>query len=278
VITTDGKLLIKRYLAKQVGDIGKSIAVGLGPKAEAVGDTSLQFEMARADVTLISYDFVNNKIIFKASIPQELAGKIYEVGLWSLAKNTAAGDFMSRVLTSFDSNSEVWSTGTFQTANARMGADSLRLTPAASTTALSAITDLFIDLSGNSGADKFSIAYYNANANVANFKVRFKTDASNYYTITVTSPATGYQISQVAKSAAVVTGTPNWVNISSVEVEATSGSGGSSSIDFDGIRIEDIDTLNPDYVMVSRELLAAPLTKIEGRVMDIEFSLPVTIT
>lgn len=277
MITVNGKLQIKRYLAKQATDIARSISIGIGPVAESSGHTALQFEIGRADIALVSYDYVNNKLVFKSSIPQEMSGKIYEVGLWSSPTSTAAGSYTSRLLTTFDSSGEIWSTGSYQTANARIGVDSLRLTPAASATVVTALTDSFVDLSGNSGADVFTIAYYNGNANVANFKVRLKTDNSNYYTITVTSPSTGYQISTVAKSAAVATGNPSWADITSIEVEVVAGAGGSASIDFDGIRIEDTDTIDPNYVMVSRELLGAPVTKVAGRVMDIEFSLPVTI-
>lgn len=277
MITTRGKQHIKRYLAHQIGDIARSISVGVGPVAENVGHVALQFETGRADITLVSFDYVNNKIVFKASIPQDMSGKIYEVGLWSQNQSTSAGEFTSKLLTTFDSAGEVWSSGSFQSANARLGADALRFTPGVSATVSGALNDLFIDLSGNSGADSFSVAYYNSNANVANFKIRFKTDASNYYTITVTSPATGYQISTIAKSAATVTGNPSWANISTIEVEVVSGAGGASSIDFDGLRIEDTDTIDPNYVMVARELLAAPVTKVAGRVMDIEFNLPVTV-
>lgn len=277
MITTKGKLHIKRYLAHQVGDIARSISVGLGPVAENVAHTALQFEMGRADITLVSFDYVNNKVVFKASIPQEISGKIYEVGIWSQTNSSAAGEFTSKLLTTFDSAGETWSAGSFQAANARLGIDALRFTPSASATVSGALNDLFIDLSGNSGADLFNIAYYNSNSNVANFKVRFKTDASNYYTITVTSPATGYQISTVAKSAATVTGNPSWASISTIEVEVVATSGGSASIDFDGLRIEDTDTIDPNYVMVARELLGAPVTKVAGRVMDIEFNLPVTV-
>lgn len=277
MITTDGKLFIKRYLAGNVSNIAKSIAIGAGPKAEAVGDTSMHFEIARANVTLVAYDYVNDKLIFKGSIPQEFAGKIYEVGIWSSVANTAAGEFTSRLLTTFDSNNEVWSTGTFQTTNARIGINSLRLAPLASATATSALTTLFLDLSGNSGADKFSIAYFNGNAFVSSLRVRFKTDASNYYTISVATPSTGYQVSTVTKSAAVATGAPNWNNITSMEVEVVATSGGAAAVDFDGVRVEDVDTLNPEYVMIARELLASPVTKVEGRVQDIEFSLPVSV-
>lgn len=277
MITTKGKQHIKRYLAHQVGDIARSLSVGAGALSENVAHTALQFEMGRADIILVSYDYVNDKIVFKTTLPQEMSGKIYEVAIWSQTSSTAAGEFTSKVLSSFDSVGEVWSAGSFQTANARLGADALRFTPAASATVVAALTDLFVDLSGNSGADQFTIAYYNGNANVANFKIRFKTDNSNYYTIQVTSPATGYQVSTVAKSAATATGNPSWANITSLEVEVVAGAGGSASIDFDGLRIEDTDTIDPNYVMVAREVLVTPVTKVAGRVMDIEFNLPVTV-
>lgn len=274
MISTDGKLFIKRALTN--AGFARSIGVGVGPKVEAVGDTALNFEIIRVDITLISYDFVNGRIVFKGALPQNLSAKIYEVGLWSQLSNIAAGEFNSRALASFDST-EFWSVGTFQTANARVGVDALRLAPTTSATSTSVLTDLFIDLSGNSAADKLSVAFYNGNANAASVKMRFKTDASNYYTFSIATPPTGYQVTQLAKSTATVTGTPVWNNITALEVEVVAGAGGAAAVDFDGIRIEDIDTLNPDYVMVARELLASPVTKVLGRMQDIEYYLPVTV-
>jgi len=278
MLTVQGKTHIKRFMAGQVSDIAKSIAIGLGGKAEDTNDTSLQFEVGRADIILKSYDFVNNKLIFKASIPQEFAGNIYEVGLWSQTTNSAAGEYTSRLLTSFDSNSETWSAGTFASTNTRIGEDSLRIAPATSATVTSTLTDMFSDFAGNSGADSFVVAFYNNNANVSAIRVRFKTDGANYFTFTLSSPTTtGYRIVSIAKSTAVATGTPSWTNITAFEVEVVATGGGAAQVDFDGIRIEDLDTINPEYVMVARELLPSPLTKVEGRVQDVEFSLPITI-
>jgi hypothetical protein len=277
MLTTKGKQHIKRYLARQVGDIARSISVGAGSVSESTSHSALQFEWGRADIVLVSYDYVNDRVVFKTTLPTEMSGKIYEVAIWSQTQSTSAGEFTSKLLSSFDSAGEVWSGGSFQAANARLGVDALRLAPAASATVTSTLTDLFLDLSGNSGADTFTIAYYNSNANVANFKVRFRTDNSNYYTIQVTSPATGYQVATVAKSAATATGNPSWANITSIQMEAVATSGGSAAIDFDGLRIEDTDTIDPNYVMVARELLGAPVTKVAGRPMDIEFNLPVTL-
>lgn len=278
MITLSGKTQIKRYLAQQVGDIARAIAIGIGDVAESNTHTALQFEIARSSITLVSYDYANNKLIFKASIPQDVACKLYEVGLFSQAQNKPAGDYTSRLLTTFDSNTEVWSAGTYASTNTRIGVDSLRIAPGTSATITATKSDVSIDLSGNSAADTFILAFYNLNANASQIRFRLKTDGSNYYTYSAGSPGTtGYRILTFTKGSATVTGTPSWSNITMLEVEVVSGAGGASQVDFDGLRIEDIDTLNPEYVMVSRELLSTPVTKVAGAVQDIEFSLPVTV-
>jgi hypothetical protein len=244
---------------------------------------ALDFEVGRSDVMLVSYDFVNNKLIFKAEIPDDYSGKVYEAGLYSLPENVAAGEFQSRMLTSFDSATEAWAdattgtAGTFNSTNTRLGADSLRHTPSASTTKVDTMTALNLDLSGYSAADKFTVALNAGNTNTSSVKLLFLTDASNYYTVTMGAAASGYQVLSVAKSTAVATGTPTWANITEMRVSTTSGAGGASQVDYDGVRIEDTDTLNADYVLVSRELLASPYTKVDGMTQEIEFSLDVNV-
>src|ERR1700750_515386 len=102
MISTRGKQHIKRYLAHQVGDIARSVSIGVGGLAENVAHTALQFEMGRSDIILVSYDYVNDKIVFKATLPQEMSGKIYEVAIWSQNQSTSAGEFTSKLLSSFD--------------------------------------------------------------------------------------------------------------------------------------------------------------------------------
>jgi hypothetical protein len=283
LITTNGKTHIKRYLAGFVPSICQSIAFGIGGGAEAVGSTRLDFEVGRSDLTLTSYDFVNNKLIFKTSVPDDYLGKIYEVALYSLPENVAAGEFQSRLLTTFDSPTEAWvdaSTGTAGTFNGtftRLGIDSLRHTPALSTTKVDTLTQVNMDLSGYSGADVFTVALNAGNTNTSSVKLLFLTDASNYYTVTLGAPVSGYQVMTAAKSTAVATGTPSWSNITEMRVSTTSGAGGASQIDYDGVRIEDTDTLNADYVLVSRELLASPYSKVDGMTQEIEFSLDINV-
>lgn len=282
IITTEGKAHIKRYLAGWTPVIGASLAFGLGGKAEAVGDTALQFEVGRSAVTLTSYDFINNKLIFKAPVPEDFGGIVYEVGLFSAVTDIRAGIYGSRIIATFDSAGEAWvnpATGlpsAYTTAAARIGSDALVLSPATSGTASALLDGTSLDFGGDSGADKVLVAY-NTGANISLFAIQFRTDASNYYSFTVNSPTAGYQISSLTKGAAVATGSPNWSAINSIVVYATATGGGAGSITFDGLRIEDYASQNPDYVMVSRELLAAPFTKVDGMTQEIEFALDVAV-
>lgn len=282
-ITLDGKTHIKRYLAGFVPAISQSIAFGAGGKSESSSDTKLQFEVGRSDVTLVSYDFVNNLLIFKATVPEDFGGTVYEVAIYSLPANAAAGEFGSRILTTFDSATETWvdassgTAATFDGTATRIGADSLKHTPALSTTKTDTQQAVNMDLSGYSAADQFVLAANAGNAFTSAAKVLFLTDVSNYYTVNFGALSSGYNIIAVNKSSATATGTPNWEDITEIRVATTSTSGGASSVNYDGLRVEDSDTLNTDYVMVSRELLTTPYAKVDGMTQEIEYSLAVNV-
>lgn len=277
MITTAGILHIKRYMAGEVGTIASSIALGVGTSAESTSDTALDFEFERADIILTSFDFVNNRLVFKAVLDADVAGKAYEIGLWTADADDLAGAFGSKLITGFDSLTEEWTNPVWATTTNRIGSDSLRHAPAASTTASSTLSELFLDLLGNSGADKFLLAYNNGNANCASIQVRLQTDTANYYAFTLSSPATGYNVAEVTKGSLTTTGSPSWDNITGVEVRTTATAGGAASVEYDGLRIEDVDTTNPDYVLVAREVIT-PYTKEEGRSQEIEFYLAVNIS
>lgn len=278
MITNEGKLHIKRYLAGMVPSIAQSIALGIGVRAEAAGDTSLQFEVDRSNVLITSYDFVNNKLIFKASVPSTFAGKVYEAAIYSLPATTTNG---SKLISTFDSETEIWVTNsgvpTFTTTNARIGIDSLNHTPAASATSSSVLSNLLLDLSEYSASDYFNFAFNNANTNVNTLSVRFKNDNSNYYTISTSNPAAGYNFVTATKGSAVATGTPNWATINSIEVITNSKAAGASNVDWEGLRIEDGDITDPAYVMVARELISVPFTKQNGSTQEVEFALDVSV-
>ncbi|QGH76372.1 minor tail protein [Streptomyces phage Daubenski] len=265
MITTQGKSVIFRYLAGNLPRIADSIAIGIGASAENVNDTALDFEADRVPVSLVSADIVNDKIVFKGTIPQEYVGTIYEVGLWFGTPPQTAGN--SSVIVSFDSTTEDWSTPTWNTSLARIGTDALQVAGGASST----LTDIVLDLSVFSDSDFMSLAY-NADAAINNVAVRFSTDDTNYYEYSFAA-ATGYEIKTMGKTAFTATGTPDWANITKITVSAT----GTGNAVFDGIRAEDADTLSVDYSLVARSVLPSPKLKTADTEMDIEYALEITI-
>lgn len=273
MLTNNGKLHIKRCLANATA-IGRSISLGIGQSAESVASQNLDFEFVRADVELVSYDFTNNRLVFKAKFPEWVSGTIYEVGLWSESTNQLSGAYASRTLTEFDSSRENWA-GTYSTANSRIGADSLVQAPGASATVSNSLTSLGIDLSGNSDADLFIFAFHVVTA-PATVQFDFITDASNYYRFTVSGPTAGYKVVSANKASATVTGAPSWANITEIRVRTTAGAG-AAEVHFDGVRLEDVDTINPEYTLVSREVLTTPVVKEYGKALDVEHSLVINI-
>lgn len=284
MITVEGRVHIKRYLARMVPAIARSIAFGIGNNGETVNDTKLQFEAGRSDVALTSYNFVNDRLTFKALVDESFGGVINEVALYSAASDDVAGEYGSRIITTFDSDLEEWVdatsgvAGTYTTIGTRLGADSLLHAPTASGTKTDTMTNLFLDLSGYSAADKFVFAFGVNNAFVSSIKFRFMTDTANYYEFTLGAQTIGYKITELAKSAAVATGSPDWGNITEVRVTTNATAGGTANIQYEGIRIDDADTFNQDYVLVAREVLSTPYVKKAGMVQEVEFNLDVIIT
>jgi hypothetical protein len=275
-ITNEGKTYIKRFLAGEVAQIARSISFGIGEAAANAADKRLQFEVGRAPIESTSFDYVNNKVVFKCSIPQGLSAKITEIGLWSELNNARAGLSADRGLTLFDSN-EVWSnTPAFSTLNTRIGLDSLRQSPAAGATISNELSGIALDLSPFSSTDRLVFAYNNSNTNVASVQVKIKTDDTNYYHTTFTNPTAGFHFDEVAKSAMTAQGAPKWSDIQKIEVTTVSKAGVVGTIDFDAISIVDVDTINPNYVLVARQI--EPSFTVDPAIpSEIEFPLGITI-
>jgi hypothetical protein len=123
MITTNGKNIVAKYLLNQAPEFASHIAVGVGgqsyPTSSSVSflpDTkSLEFEVARVPILskglLKEFDPIANeyveKIVFKAELPIEQRYQITELGLYPAAANAVAGNFDSRIISTF-SNSEPW--------------------------------------------------------------------------------------------------------------------------------------------------------------------------
>jgi hypothetical protein len=123
MITTSGKNIVAKYLLNQAPEFASHIAIGVGGQAYPTSSSatfssdaqSLEFEVARVPILskglLREFDQETNeyveKIVFKAEMPIEQRYQITELGLYPAATNAVAGNFDSRIISTF-SNSEPW--------------------------------------------------------------------------------------------------------------------------------------------------------------------------
>ena len=276
LLTTRGKRAILAYLAQRGVSIGRAMSFGTGSTAPTVDDVSLEFEFARSLITSISPDYINNRIIFKTALIPSISGKIYEVGLFSqMDSGTLYG---SRLLISFDQASEPWSDATWNVTNQRIGDDGLRVLAPNGDSASSKLSNIFLDLGGYSLADSLLIAGYANDANTDNVKIQFMNTDSDYYEWTLTGWDAGYNVKSFSKSGATVVGSPDWTTITAINIIVASDGGGDAAIDFDGIRVEDRDYINPDYYLISRSVLDSPIEKKSDSPLEVEYTVEVNFS
>ena len=117
MITNDGKQIIAKYMLGQAPTFATHIAAGVGPEALITGASasissdkkSLDFEVFR--VPILSRGFIKDgedeKLVFKAQMPNDQRYKITEIGLFPGANNVVAGRYDSKMLITF-SPGESW--------------------------------------------------------------------------------------------------------------------------------------------------------------------------
>ncbi|AXQ63316.1 minor tail protein [Streptomyces phage Comrade] len=279
LITTEGQRLILRYLAGQSPSLGAAIGIGVSSVAATVNDTMLGFEVERVPVNLRNADYTNTMVIFKGTIDQDVVVNIYEMGLWSAAANNLSGEFDSRLLTTFDLELEPWSNVVADTTANRTSVDAVRVNAGISSTT-NASLDVDMDLSGYSANDTFLLAFSKPNNNINTIKLIFEDvigGGNASLTKTVSSLGTGYNILQFRKGDFTITGTFSWETITRMSFDVTAG-GTAGYVILDGLRVEDLDTPNQDFTLVSHAILGSPIQKTNVAPMDVEYALDFNVT
>lgn len=294
MITKFGKRFLTNYLAGNVAFSAKELAFGIGnttPNANG-NDTRLDFEFYRVPVKFTSIDIAEvsgsfvYKAVFVATIPQDVAGVISEIALYP-ASRTSTNNFDSKFISSFENNvlweDSIGSNPSIQlnssTFTSKIGENSVLIQSPSSTATEYKTATGTIDLSGYSINDSLAIAYNKADANLSKIRVKFYSSTTQYCYIDFTpTSGTGDKI-QSATLATLFSNTsttpPDFKNITNLGVEVTATSGGTTSVYFDGIRINDEDTFDPSYGMISRSVLTGGdiITKTSGRQVDVEYKL-----
>jgi hypothetical protein len=296
MITKFGKRFLTNYLAGNVSFSEKELALGIGNTAANVdgNDTRLQFEFYRVPVKFSSIDISEvsgafvYKAVFVATIPQDVAGVISEIGLYPSSR-TSINSFDSKFISSFENNilwsDSVGSNPSIQlnssTFLSKIGENMVLIQSPSSTAKEYKSATGTINLSGYSVNDSLSIAYKKADDNVAKIRIKFYSSSTDYCYVDFTPETMGSNPDKIqsVNLSTLFSNTsatpPDFTNITNVGVEVTANSGGTTSVYFDGIRINDEDTFDPTYGMISRSVLTGGdiITKTSGRQVDIEYKL-----
>lgn len=295
MITKFGKRFLTNYIAGNSDFTSKDIALGIGSTAANVdgNDTRLEFEFYRLPVSLGSINIeadglggFNYYAIYKATIPQDISGVISEIGLYPGIRKSI-NFYDSKFITSFENNINWYDSAnnnpqlkpntTSPAFTSKIGESMVQFDVAPSTSKEYKNSIVNLDLSGYSVNDSLSIAYKKGDTNVTNIRVKLYSSETQYYYADFT-PASGtgdkiqsVPMSTVFSNISAVAPDPN--NITTIGIEVTAGSGGATALYFDGLRINDEDTFDPQYGLIARSVLTTPLQKPSGRPVDIEYKL-----
>jgi hypothetical protein len=264
IITNTGYDIIRNYLAGKIPSWGGSIAIGaLNLNSPSQSETKLEYQSARLPVNLMAVD--GEEIIISAELTEEYEGKIFELGVFPSSINSAASGFDDSILTSFG---EIWEDGlgtplsdTYFDGDddnpiARVGNRNIIINNNIS----SAAYVNSIDISGYSDFDSITFLYKTESLG-SNRIIRLK-----FYDTQLPSPGTmqadfeflgdslGYKV--LSKLLGYFTKSNNFNGqVSKIELINLDNISPSSEIHIDSIKFDDLDTVNPDFGLVSRALI-----------------------
>lgn len=287
VITKFGKRFLTNFIAGNITSSRKDMAFGIDSTAATENDTRLGFEFYRLPIIFGSTDIqtaggiTTYSVVYKTTIPQDVVGEIYEVGLYP-SNRSSINNFDSKFISDFDDVLD-WTDSSdinplTSSSNYRIGGNVLRMTANANSSNEYKASIPKLDLSGYSAADSIKLSYYREDANLSTIKVRLYSESTKYYEVTVTpTSGTGYKISSDILFSTLLSGAtspaPDISNINEIGIVITAGSGGSTTVGLDGLRVNDEDTFDPVFGLISRSSLVTPISKVAGRQVDVEYRL-----
>lgn len=275
IITSVGEGLIMLYMSGEQPTWAAKFSIGGGETAAAAGDQYLEYPYNHVLTSSYVADTTLKTVTAKATLGQNIAGVIYELGVWNLGVNpTQPSDFIKIV----DYNQDIVEAGTGISAdstNYRMGSSSVNVN-ADSDGTTAQILNISQDLSTFDTTDEFVFGYYTKDANVADCEIRLMNNANDYYKYNFApNTSVGFHILTIPKSSFSAVNSGSWSGITEINtiVKAT----GATTTDFmlDGLVIRDTDTYS-NYGLVSHSILGSPVTKPAGQDYEITYTVEFT--
>lgn len=294
VITKFGKRFLANFIAGNSDFNSKEMAFGIATSNDyPISDSNsrLGFEFYRSPVEFGSINIQPDgsggftySVIYKSSVPTNIAGQINEVGLYPGLKGSI-NIYSDKFISDFEDNI-VWidSSGNnpqiISSENGvvpKIGSYLTKISTPTSSSSKEYFANMnSFDLSGYSTNDSLSIAFNQYDTNLSNIKIRFYSSDSDYFESTISpTNSTGYKILSTTLNNALLNpiGSPTASAINKISIVVASKSSGASTIYIDGLRINDEDAFNPDYGIISRSIITDGLIKTLGRNVDVEYRL-----
>jgi hypothetical protein len=287
IITLYGKRFLTNFIAGNITDSEKDIAFGIDSTAATQLDTRLGFEFYRLPVEFGSTDIYSDEngikyfVVYKTVLPVDVAGAIKEIGTYP-SRRTSSNSFDSKFISDF-SDAFAWKDSSLfnpeiSTTGALVGEDVLNFVSGIGTEKEYTCTINETDFSGYSVNDSIRLSYYKNDNNLEKIKIRFYSSDIAYYEVEVIdNTGTGNKISDDILLSVLYAGAnsenPDISKINKIGIVVVPKSGVQSTVGMDGLRINDEDSFDPTYGLISRSVLSTPLVKTIGRLVDVEYRM-----
>lgn len=280
MITKFGKRFLTNFVAGNSSFSSKEMALGISTNAEyALSDTNsrLGFEFYRVPIRQGGIDIdtsvspVKYTVIYSATLPTNIAGKINEIGIYS-GQSYTRNLYDSKFLSDFELPYKWSPEPALDQTDYRVGDSSLIFTSNAALPKEYTYDLGTMDVSGYNPSDTLSFSYKVNDANLSSLKVKLYSSDTDYLQFTFTGHSLGYNIKNLNMSTGVSIGTFNPQSVVKLGIVVTPTTA-QTSVSMDGLRINDEDTFDPAYGLIARSILDSTMIKVIGREASIEFKL-----
>jgi len=280
MITKFGKRFLTSFIAGTSSLSSKEMAIGIATNAEyPLADTNsrLGFEFYRVPIRQGGIDIdsttspVTYTVIFSATLPREVSGRINEIGIYS-GQSYNTNLYGSKFISDFEFPYEWTPEPALDQVNSRILDSSLTFTSNSTSPREYTYPLSNLDISGYNPLDTLCLSYKANDANLSSIKVRLYNSDSDYMEFTFSGHVVGNNIKSLYMSQGIAVGTFNSQNITKLGVIVTPTTS-QTSVSMDGLRINDEDTFDPEYGLIARSILTSELVKVVGREASIEFKL-----
>lgn len=281
MITKFGKRFLTDFIAGNNSFSGKEIALGICTNSEyqlSETNSRVGFEFYRVPVRFGGINIDSSvsptqyTAIYSATVPPNVAGKINEMGLYPGNRNSR-NTFDSKFITDFDLPYDWSPVPDIDQVNYRIGNSSL-IFESNGSSPQEYNYSVSMDISGYSIQDTISFSYKVNDSNLSSIKLRFYSSSSDYYEMIFTGHSVGWNVKELNLSNLSATGNPKKTDINSIGIIIVPTSS-QTSVTMDGLRINDEDTFDPTYGLISRSIVDT-IEKVSGRELLIEYKLDIS--